>query len=979
MINTSTDPASPQYEVNWYVSQVTLNGAGTSPVIASSANGSTPRNVRLGGELMVGAGTNQSGKLTIDPGLDTLSSGNTESPVPITPDQTSFTVRSPFRIGDDAGTGEVIWNTGSGFAISVVNGYPGIGTQKGVGSLSILGDGKSAGDVMMGAKSVDWYATNMGQGLEAFRVGVDGAGTVTLNGAGLGVAANDSQGSRNSLSLLQNGKLVIGSGLDSVGKLDVLGGGKLAVWARGAESSDTVFTSNLTRVGVDNGVGSIQIGAKSANGIYNRANISYGMSLGTAGGAGELEVLSEGKAWVHKPVSLGSLPGCPASVYLDRIAPLLIGDGSADGTGKNKQSWVRVNGANANLLVSGKVADPTFGAMPVRPGNIGRIEIGSRGGLVAGEGGLIQVGAAGQSQSAKDRSDPTNPLPVYGVSSLVSRLGPVQVLGSGGVYYGSEVAGVPKATGTIEASQIELNSADAKLVFNHTDSLFTLDTPVVGTGQLLQTAGTTVLVSAVKSGPAADADPWTLEPEYDPSGQAVCLPSVIRTQTNQLGFAGTVAVTGGSLVLSENDVIKNATAFNVNTSGTLVMSGTTQSLNDVTLADQGVLRLAGAKLDGTPAAATDVAHANNWSGGGTVELDTVLGTNGSPSDKLVIAGSISGTTKLKINVVGGTGAATTGGVGILVVEGPSGGGVSRLAKAGATDPQFELLGPVSDNGVVYTLKQVGANWYLVSQAGPVTPTIGQVIDDVGPSKSDLSQGGTVNSATTDDTIPTVKGSGATPNSTITLYSGGVNVGTATVDSSGNWSVDPTTALTPGPHVLTVTESIGGVESQPSSPFTVTIDTGSGAGGLPAPTVTQVIDDTGATPVDLSKGNTVTSATTTDTTPTVKGGGATPGATITLYDNGKPVGTSTADAAGNWSVTPTIPLASGPHPLTVTQKTAQQPEGAISGVFTVTINGGGGVAASAVSVPSLGGGALAGLIAMMGIASAFVRRRKHKPE
>ncbi|MGN7735979.1 Ig-like domain-containing protein, partial [Ensifer sp. 22564] len=56
--------------------------------------------------------------------------------------------------------------------------------------------------------------------------------------------------------------------------------------------------------------------------------------------------------------------------------------------------------------------------------------------------------------------------------------------------------------------------------------------------------------------------------------------------------------------------------------------------------------------------------------------------------------------------------------------------------------------------------------------------------------------------------------------------------------------------------------------------------------------------------------------TNDATPTLAGT-AEPGSTITIYDNGKAIGTTTAGADGRWTFTPGTPLADGLHKLTAT--------------------------------------------------------------
>src|SRR5690606_30675342 len=57
-----------------------------------------------------------------------------------------------------------------------------------------------------------------------------------------------------------------------------------------------------------------------------------------------------------------------------------------------------------------------------------------------------------------------------------------------------------------------------------------------------------------------------------------------------------------------------------------------------------------------------------------------------------------------------------------------------------------------------------------------------------------------------------------------------------------------------------------------------------------------------------------------------GSGATPGDTITLYDDTTAIGSTTVAADGTWSITPEAPMADGSHSLTVT---ATDPAGNVS--------------------------------------------------
>ncbi|PBW07260.1 Ig-like domain-containing protein [Pseudomonas aeruginosa] len=144
---------------------------------------------------------------------------------------------------------------------------------------------------------------------------------------------------------------------------------------------------------------------------------------------------------------------------------------------------------------------------------------------------------------------------------------------------------------------------------------------------------------------------------------------------------------------------------------------------------------------------------------------------------------------------------------------------------------------------------------------------------------------------------------AEPGATVTLTDGNGNpIGQVTADGSGNWSFTPTTPLPNGTVVNATATDASGNTSAGSS---VTVDS-------VAP----------ATPViNPSNGTTLS-------------GTAEPGATVTLTDgNGNPIGQVTADGSGNWSFTPSTPLADG----TVVNATATDPAGNTGGQGSTTVD------------------------------------------
>ncbi len=187
---------------------------------------------------------------------------------------------------------------------------------------------------------------------------------------------------------------------------------------------------------------------------------------------------------------------------------------------------------------------------------------------------------------------------------------------------------------------------------------------------------------------------------------------------------------------------------------------------------------------------------------------------------------------------------------------------------------------------------------------PETPSLGEVIDHVGPI-----QGPVDNGESTDDTQPTLVGKGE-PGDTIIVIDNGTPIGETKVDEAGNWSFTPDTPLGEGKHEFTLVErDPAGNESKPSDPWTVIVDT------IPpeTPSLGEVIDHVG--PIQGPVGNGESAD---DTQPTLVGKGE-PGDTIIVIDNGTPIGETKVDEEGNWTFTPDTPLGEGKHEFTLVER------------------------------------------------------------
>ncbi|HDC4579929.1 TPA: hypothetical protein O8U26_004916, partial [Enterobacter cloacae] len=124
-----------------------------------------------------------------------------------------------------------------------------------------------------------------------------------------------------------------------------------------------------------------------------------------------------------------------------------------------------------------------------------------------------------------------------------------------------------------------------------------------------------------------------------------------------------------------------------------------------------------------------------------------------------------------------------------------------------------------------------------------------------------------------------------------------------------WSLEPTTPLPDGKYTLTAKETDGvGNVSGPSGEYIINVAT------VPpqAPTLDTVYDDVAPHADYLQKGDV-----TNDTTPTLSGSSGVAGGTISIYDNGRLIGTTSVAGNGSWSFTPDTALADGSHNFTAT--------------------------------------------------------------
>ena len=183
-----------------------------------------------------------------------------------------------------------------------------------------------------------------------------------------------------------------------------------------------------------------------------------------------------------------------------------------------------------------------------------------------------------------------------------------------------------------------------------------------------------------------------------------------------------------------------------------------------------------------------------------------------------------------------------------------------------------------------------------------TGTFDRVSDDVGRYQGDLP-----NPAVTDDTTPTLHGTGR-PGDIVFVRNGSDIISSVTVGTDGRWEYTlPEQTNGAALDVSVVFRGPTGVESAPTDPWKLVIDTEAPV----KPIIGDVEDDQGPVIGPINNGDV-----TDDTQPVFSGEGAVPGETVELIIDDEVVGTAIVGEDGKWEVTPENPLAEGEHEAVV---------------------------------------------------------------
>ncbi|RXO25353.1 autotransporter outer membrane beta-barrel domain-containing protein [Salmonella enterica] len=229
-------------------------------------------------------------------------------------------------------------------------------------------------------------------------------------------------------------------------------------------------------------------------------------------------------------------------------------------------------------------------------------------------------------------------------------------------------------------------------------------------------------------------------------------------------YSGDTDVQEGTLWLAETATIGSAgSAQAVNIAANAAFGGHNATVNGHvnnqgslyfvdTFTVNGDVVNSSAMISGSDQPNNTLTIAGNYTGNdGHLYLNTQLGDDSSPTDKLIVTGDTAGSTTLHITNVNGLGAQTVNGIEVIEVGGQS-------------DGDFTLYkGHVDINAWTYTLKQDGGDWYLRSESDDVPDDGGDVIPpDDGGDVTPPDDGGDVTPPDDDGDITPPDGGDVTP-------------------------------------------------------------------------------------------------------------------------------------------------------------------------------------------------------------------------
>jgi outer membrane autotransporter protein len=598
-----------------------------------------------------------------------------------------------------------------------------LGSASGI-ALAILMSSPAASQTWTGANSTDW--TDSGNwvggvpsnGLVTITtttpnptvLGVGGAEAATSNAVNVGVG-----GGTGDLTI-QNGSVLtstatnlvfIGQNPGSTGSLTVTGSG--SQWnVLGAPGINSVH------LGGEGGTGTLQV----INGAT--ASQTGDIAIGRLGGTGSMLIASGGSVTTGREAFIGRLAGGNGTATVDGVGSqwtvvsnLYVGNG---GTGTlnilnngrmtvTSSTIVGGSGSPGTLNISGggvlETAALTGGTGP----NQFNFDNATIRALAGGVNFMSSYTAAEANIAGGGLTLDTNGFNI-GVRGF-SGIGGLTITGGGTVEMVTTPSTYTGPTWIQAGSTLNMTfgsiASSSRLI---ADGTFDIRTGAPNVGIIQSLAGSGSVLQANRN--------LTITNANDTFSGTIIGSGIVRVTGGVQTFSGPNAYTGNTLVSGTGTLRAGAANAFSAASNYIAQTGGTYDLNGF---DQTVASLDNAgtvRLGGAPG--TTLTVTGNYIGnGGTVQLNTVLGGDASPTDRLVVTGDTAGSTNVRVINLGGAGAQTVEGIKIVDVGGASNGAFSLQGDYVIAGQQAVIGGAYA-----YTLQKNGVStpgdgdWYLRS-------------------------------------------------------------------------------------------------------------------------------------------------------------------------------------------------------------------------------------------------------------------------
>ncbi|CAM3969784.1 Autotransporter outer membrane beta-barrel domain-containing protein [Rahnella bruchi] len=486
--------------------------------------------------------------------------------------------------------------------------------------------------------------------------------------------------------------LNVGNGAGSYGELNILDG---------AVVGSASFASPAGRVGA--GAGSI--GVVNVSGTGSTWNSQGTTSIGD-NGTGYLNISSGGTVNALS-LRVGNSAGSDGTVSVDGGALNVIGSRSI-GSG-----IIGNAGTGRIYITNGGTVSDSFTLIGNAAGGDGTVSVSGSGSVfnsnlntIVGNGGkgLIEV-TDGGTFNASSSSNPPGSALVLGAVAVASGIpngGSVRIQGAGSTVNamgGNTVIG-ENDTGTILLEDGGRLNTDNIIIASQADS----------SGQLFigfngSAAGSINDDANITFGDGQGFLSFNHNEQINfnnliQGNGTVIVDSGTTTLTAENTWGGRTLVNGGTLKAGGENTLSPNSSYEVAADGVIDLDGHNQSLGNVSNA--GTINLSGQE------AGTVMTINGNYAGNnGLLVFGTALGDDNSTTDRMNVTGDTSGTSRVAVNNLGGTGAQTLNGIELINVGGTSAGEFTQEGRIVAGAWEYHLARGEGGNS---------GNWYLSTKA-----------------------------------------------------------------------------------------------------------------------------------------------------------------------------------------------------------------------------------------------------------------------